>query len=106
MKKRTMKLVVGTVLSAAAISVLPLTAHAGSESGTTPTCVAGAKPTVRGEQTSLNVMRVEMPSGTIRYNAATTYVYTYKHPSLKRASWYVTSPSLLDSGTYGMCLPG
>ncbi|MBK7821128.1 MAG: hypothetical protein IPJ61_08640 [Tessaracoccus sp.] len=51
-------------------------------------------------------MRVEMPSGTIRYNAATTYVYTYKHPSLKRASWYVTSPSLLDSGTYGMCLPG
>lgn len=46
-----------------------------------------------------------MPSGTIRYNGATRYNYSYQSTTLTRASWYASSNSLLDSGTYGICSP-
>lgn len=104
MKRFLRNVLVGAV-SAAALFMVPVMAHAGSESGVTPTCVSGARPTVRGEQTRLDTMRVDMPNGTIRYNAATAYSYVYQHPTLTRASWYVSSVSLKDSGTYGVCAP-
>ena len=95
-----------TFIAALSLSVAaPLSAGAATESGITPTCVAGARPLVRGEQTSLNTLRVDMPSGTIRHNNATKYYLAYQHPTMTRASWYASSISLKDSGTYGICAP-
>lgn len=89
---------VATVVGALALAIAPLAAWAGSGSGTTPTCTS--------EHTSLSSnLRVDMPSGTIRYNGATRYNYSYQSTNLTRASWYASSNTLKDSGTYGICSP-
>ncbi len=105
MRSRSSK-IVATVVGALALAIAPLAAWAGSESGTTPTCTSGARPLVRGEHTSLSSnLRVDMPSGTIRYNGATRYNYSYQSTNLTRASWHASSNTLKDSGTYGICSP-
>lgn len=99
-----MRLLALTFATSAIFAGATLSASAAYEGGTAGTCTAGAKAAVRGEQRNLDMLLMKMPNNKVVFNKATAYSHVYTS-NVTKATWYVESASLVDSGTYGFCSP-